>query len=75
MPDWLDSPAEALTLLSMAGVALAALTWLIRSQISMSKEFKPNGGGSTRDSLDRIERKLDTVEKKIDGHINWHLGD
>jgi hypothetical protein len=75
MPDWLNSPAEALTLLSIAGVAVAALTWLIRSQLAMSREFKPNGGSSTRDALDRIERKLDTVESKIDNHITWHLGD
>ena len=75
MPDWLDTPAEALTLLSIGGVALAALTWLIRSQLAMSREFKPNGGSSTRDALDRIERKLDTVETKIDNHITWHLGD
>lgn len=75
MPDWLNTPAEALTLLSIAGVAVAALTWLIRSQLAMSREFKPNGGSSTRDALDRIERKLDTVETKIDNHITWHLGD
>lgn len=75
MPDWLDTPAEALTLLSIGGVAIAALTWLIRSQLAMAREFKPNGGSSTRDALDRIERKLDTVEHKIDNHITWHLGD
>lgn len=75
MPDWLNTPAEALTLLSIAGVAVAALTWLIRSQLAMSREFKPNGGSSTRDALDRIERKLDNVETKIDNHITWHLGD
>jgi hypothetical protein len=39
----------------------------------MSREFRPNGGSSTRDALDRIERKLDNVESKVDGHIEWHL--
>lgn len=73
MPDWLDSPGELLTIISIVSVCLAALLWLIRSQITMSKEFRPNGGSTTRDALDRIERKLDTVEKKIDGHIEWHL--
>lgn len=75
MPDWIDSPGEVLTLITIVGSCLAALVWLIRSQIVMSKEFRPNGGSTTRDSLDRIERKLNDVERKIDDHISWHLGD
>jgi len=73
MPDWLNSPGEILTVLLIAGACLSALSWLIRSHVMMSKEFRPNGGSSTRDALDRIERKLDVVENKIDGHIEWHL--
>ena len=73
MPDWLDTPGEVMTIIAIVGSALAALTWLIRSQVRMLAEFKPNGGSTTRDALDRIERKLDTVEQKIDGHIEWHL--
>jgi hypothetical protein len=34
----------------------------------MYREMKPNGGSSLRDAVDRIE-------KKIDGHIQWHLED
>ena len=75
MPDWLDTPGELLTVLSIVSVCLAALIWLIKAQIGMAKEFRPNGGSTTRDALDRIERKLDTVERKIDDHIQWHLGD
>jgi len=73
MPEWLDSPGELFTIISIVGACMGALLWIIRSQIGMSKEFRPNGGGSTRDALDRIERKLDNVESKIDGHIEWHL--
>ena len=75
MPEWLDTPGELLTVVAIVSAALGALTWLIRSQVSMSREFRPNGGSSTRDALDRIERKLDNVERKVDDHINWHLGD
>lgn len=75
MPEWLDTPGELLTVITIVSAALGALTWLIRSQVSMSREFRPNGGSSTRDALDRIERKLDNVERKVDDHINWHLGD
>ena len=75
MPDWLNSPGELLTVLSIATICIAALTWLVRSQVMMSREFKPNGGSTTRDALDRIEKKLDIVERKIDNHIEWHLGE
>lgn len=75
MPEWLDTPAELLTVLTIVSVCLAALLWIIKSQISMTREFKPNSGSTARDALDRIERKLDNVERKVDDHINWHLGD
>lgn len=64
--DWLNSPAEIAAVLSIVGVFLGGLTWLIRAVIRMSAEFRPNGGSSTRDQLDRIERK-------VDDHITWHL--
>lgn len=75
MPDWLDTPGEILTLVAIVSAALAALLWIIKSQVAMSREFKPNSGSTARDALDRIERKLDNVERKVDDHINWHLGD
>jgi hypothetical protein len=73
MTEWLDTPGELLAVVSIVGACMAALVWLIRSQIGMSREFRPNGGSSTRDALDRIERKLDNVEHKVDGHIERHL--
>lgn len=56
MPEWIDSPAEALTILSIIGVVLAALMWLIRAQVAQMRELKPNHGSSMRDAIDRIER-------------------
>lgn len=66
MPDWIDSPAEAVVILTLISMIFAALLWVIRAQVAMQKEFKPNGGSSTRDQLNRIE-------SKIDNHIAWHL--
>ncbi len=66
MPEWLNTPGEALTILTMVSVVLAALGWLIKANIHMSKEFKPNGGSSLRDQLNRIETRLND-------HIDWHL--
>lgn len=56
MPEWIDSPSEAVTLLALLGSLFAALTWLIRAQIAQEKELKPNHGSSLRDAIDRIER-------------------
>ena len=65
--DWFDSPAEILTVLSIAGVVVGVLFWIIDSRLNkVLKEFKPNGGTSVRDQLNRIEGK-------IDGHIDWHM--
>lgn len=62
----------------VAGVAilsalLAGIIWLIRAQVAMQREFKPNGGSSTRDSLNRIERDVREIRGKVDDHIEWHM--
>ena len=57
----------------IASALLAGLLWLIRAQVSLQREFKPNGGTSTRDSLNRIEGDLRELRKRIDDHVEWHL--
>ena len=65
----LDTPGAVLAILSIVGLMLSALIFVIDARINrMYREMKPNGGQSMRDAVDRIE-------KKIDGHINWHLED
>ena len=69
MPDWIDTPAEAMTVLSILGVVIAVLVFIIDARVNrMYREMKPNGGSSLRDAVDRIEQK-------IDNHIHWHLED
>ena len=64
---WFDSPPEILTVLSIAGIIVGALFWIIDSRLNkVLREFKPNGGTSVRDQLNRIEAK-------VDGHIDWHM--
>ena len=64
-----DNPGTVLAVLSIAGLLISALIFVIDSRINrMYREMKPNGGASLRDAVDRIE-------KKIDGHIQWHLED
>ena len=57
----------------IATALLAGLLWMIKAQVSLQKEFKPNGGASTRDSLNRIEVDLRELRAKIDDHVQWHL--
>jgi len=65
----LDTPSALLAVISIVGLMLSALIFVIDARINrMYREMKPNGGQSMRDAVDRIE-------KKIDGHITWHLED
>lgn len=55
------------SLLGLGGIVVTVLFFIIDSRLrKVMSEFKPNGGASAKDQLDRIEAK-------IDGHINWHL--
>ena len=67
------TPVDFVPFIVIATVLLAGLLWLIKAQISLQREFRPNGGTSTRDSLNRIEADLRDVRSKIDDHVQWHL--
>lgn len=73
MVDWVNSPAEILTVLSIAAMVLAALMWLIKAVQAIQHETKPNSGTSMRDAIDRIERTVEKLNDKLDGHIDWHM--
>ena len=65
--DWFDTPGEVLAIFGIISVIMGALFWIIDSRLGkVLHEFKPNGGASMRDQLNRIEGK-------IDGHISWHM--
>jgi len=71
------NPAEIVGIVvacvSILTALLAGVLWLIKAQVSMQREFKPNGGTSTRDSLNRIESDLRQIRGKVDDHIEWHM--
>ena len=56
MPEFIDTPPEILTILTILTILGAALSWLIKAQISQNRELQPNHGSSLRDAIDRIER-------------------
>lgn len=59
--------------IAIASGILGGLVWLIRAQLAMQREFKPNGGSSTRDALNRIETDVRDIRMKVDDHIDWHM--
>ena len=70
----LDTPGALLAVLSIFGLLLSGLIWVIDARISrIRREMVPNGGTSMRDVLDRIEAQNMKLEEQLDHHINWHL--
>lgn len=71
------SPADFVSIgvgvIAILTAMLAGVIWLIRAQISINKEFKPNGGHSARDVINRIEVDLRDVREKLHDHIDWHM--
>lgn len=70
-------PAEivaiAVGIVSLLTAVLGGVAWLIKAQTAMQREFKPNGGSSTRDAIARIEKDVREIRGKIDDHIDWHM--
>lgn len=70
-------PAEIVAItvgvITVGSAILGGIVWLIRATLSMQREFKPNGGSSTRDALTRIENDVRDIRAKVDDHIDWHM--
>tara|TARA_B100000214_G_C23956582_1_gene623160 strand:- start:1781 stop:2032 length:252 start_codon:yes stop_codon:yes gene_type:complete len=70
----LDTPGALLAVISIFGLLLSGLIWVIDARISrIRREMTPDGGSSMRDVLDRIEQQNMKLEEQLDHHINWHL--
>jgi len=71
------NPAEIIAIVvgvfAVLSAILGGLLWVIRAQISMNREFKPNGGSSTRDTLNEIRTDVREIRGKLDDHIDWHM--
>ena len=74
MPEWINTPGEALTLILIATSVVGVLMWVIKVKVDqVIHETKPNSGESLRDAVDRIETSVTKLNDKLDGHIQWHL--
>lgn len=70
----IDNPSDLVPLIVIASAILGGVLWLIRAQVSLLREFKPNGGSSTKDALTRIEDDMRQVRSRLDHHIDNHNG-
>ena len=55
---------DPLAFVGLAVALLAGLSWIIRAQIAMGKQFTPNGGQSLRDAVNRLEQ--DAQEMRVE---------
>jgi hypothetical protein len=56
-----------LAFLSIIGVVAGMIRWLVRHYLDELKaEFKPNGGGSLKDQVNRLEKAHEDLDTKVD---------
>ncbi len=67
-----DQPADLVPIILIGTSALGGILWLIRAQLAMQREFRPNGGSSMRDAMNRIEKDIRDVRYRMDKHIDNH---
>jgi len=56
---------DPLAFVGLAVALLAGLSWIIRAQIAMGKQFTPNGGASLRDAVNRLERDAQEMRAEM----------
>jgi hypothetical protein len=57
-----DYATLAVAVTTVLGALFSAMRWLVKHYLA---ELKPNSGSSLRDSLDRLEKRVDDLFKLI----------
>jgi hypothetical protein len=55
-----DWAALAVALATLIGSLAAAVRWMVKNYL---QELRPNSGSSLRDSVDRLEQRVDDIYK------------
>lgn len=53
-----DYATVAVAVMTICGGAVASIRWLVKHYLN---ELKPNGGTSLRDSVNRLEKRIDDL--------------
>jgi len=64
-----DWAAFILTVLTIGGVVIGIIKFLIKHYLS---ELKPNSGSSLKDSVNRLEQKVDKLYDMMFEHLQNH---
>jgi hypothetical protein len=59
-----DYATVAVAVITIIGGFVAAVNWLVKHYLN---ELKPNGGSSLKDSVQRLEERIDDLYKLIAG--------
>lgn len=57
-----DYATLAVAVTTVVGALFTAIRWLVKHYLA---ELKPNSGSSMRDSLDRLEKRVDDLFKLV----------
>ncbi len=57
-----DWAALAVSIATIVGAFVAAVRWLVKHYLS---ELRPNSGSSLRDSVDRLEERVDRIYEML----------
>jgi len=78
--------SDLLALLGILGIVATGVAFWVRHEVKknfdeIKSEFKPNGGSSLRDQVNRLEsrhddidEKVDRLDSKVDTVVNFILG-
>lgn len=67
-----NSLSDLIPIIAIFAAIFGLLSYIIKAQINMSKQFEPNGGTSMIDALNRIERDQRYLRDRLDTHIDKH---
>lgn len=73
-PDTLGTYGQIVTsLIEVGALAFAGVKFFVKLNNRLDKleeQYKPNGGSSMRDAINRIEAKLNKLEGRFEQHVD-----
>jgi len=63
----------AVSLIEVGAILFAGIRFFVKLNVRLDKleeQYRPNGGSSMRDAINRIELKLSKLEGKFEQHID-----
>jgi hypothetical protein len=70
----IGSPADLVPIVVVGTAMLGGILWLVKAQAAILREFRPNGGSSLKDQMNRLERDFRYHRDRLDKHIDHHPG-